>query len=111
MSFVEELKTLVVGGGKSRKHPKSSKGKSHKVKSHKVKSRKVSRKYRGGTVSKGIALSPSPINGGSKKTRGGKKTKGGSQLPALALLGTLLAVGKKRKTRRSKKGKKRGSRK
>ena len=46
--------------------------------------------------------------GGAKTKKGGKTRKGGSQLPALALLGTLLATGPKKhkrsKTRRTRKG-------
>ena len=45
---------------------------------------------------------------GGKTKKGGKTRKGGSQLPALALLGTLLATGPKKhkrsKTRRTRKG-------
>ena len=68
-----------------------------------------SKKYRGGS---GHAPLTNMANAGGKRTNK-KKTykKGGSQLPALALLGALLAHGpkkskKSKKSRRSRKGRK-----
>lgn len=65
-----------------------------------------SRRHRGGNNR--LPLNPAPVGG--KKRRGGKTRKGGSQLPALALLGTLLATGSKKHRRSRRHGTRKGMR-
>jgi len=93
---VEDLTKDLMSGGKrrSRRHSKKS---------------KKPRKHRGGFSGVRSPLSPAPVGG--KKTRGGKTRKGGSQLPALALLGTLLATGPKKHRRPRKSMRKKSMRK
>ena len=89
-----DLKEALMSGGRrrSRRHSKKS---------------KKSRRHRGGFSGVNTVLSPAPVGG---KKRGGKTRKGGSQLPALALLGTLLATGPKKHTRSRKHGTRKGMR-
>ena len=96
-----DVKKALKSGGKPRSRRYSRKSKKSR------KSRK-SRRHSGGFS--GVKFPLSPAHVGGKKTRGGKTRKGGSQLPALALLGTLLATGPKKHKRSKRHGTRKGMR-